>query len=102
ITILDRLPGGRVKTLLVETNKGTIKVKNDRTRWLFKRGTKILPSSNFEISKERDHWVIKGRGFGHGVGMCQMGVRARARAGQTYQEILSHYYPGTSLERLVP
>jgi stage II sporulation protein D len=102
IKIQDRLPGGRVKTLLIETNKGTMTVKGDRTRWLFKRGAKILPSSKFSVSREGNSWIIKGSGFGHGVGMCQMGVRERARAGQSYQEILSHYYPGTTLERLVP
>ena len=51
------------------------------------------------VKKEGSKWILEGKGFGHGVGMCQMGVRARAQAGQSYIEILSHYYPGITLER---
>ena len=40
---------------------------------------------------------IKGKGSGHGVGMCQVGARRMAAQGVSYREILSHYYPGTSI-----
>ena len=39
--------------------------------------------------------VIRGRGSGHGVGMCQVGALRRARGGALYRDILAHYYPGT-------
>lgn len=42
---------------------------------------------------------IKGRGSGHGVGMCQVGTLERARAGEDYMKILLHYYPGTEMSR---
>ncbi len=42
--------------------------------------------------------VFNGRGFGHGVGMSQWGAQGMARSGRTYEEILSHYYPGLELE----
>lgn len=45
--------------------------------------------------------VISGHGFGHGIGLSQWGAEERAAAGQTYNEILSFYYPGTEL-RTVP
>ena len=99
IAIKDTLPSGRILTLTVTTDKESFEVRGDKTRWLFKKNGTILPSSFFKVSKEKDQWVIKGKGFGHGVGMCQMGVRARAQAGQSYVEILSHYYPGITLER---
>ena len=99
IAIKDTLPSGRILTLTVTTDKETFEVRGDKTRWLFKKNGTILPSSFFKISKENDQWIIRGKGFGHGVGMCQMGVRARAQAGQSYVEILSHYYPGITLER---
>ncbi len=86
-------------TLRVETDKGYFDVLTDRTRWLFKKAGTILPSSFFTVKKEGKEWVVTGTGFGHGVGMCQMGVRARAQAGQSYQEILSHYYQGITLEK---
>jgi stage II sporulation protein D len=41
-----------------------------------------------------------GQGFGHGVGMCQWGAKAMAQAGQSYQTILSHYYPRAHLKPL--
>ncbi len=41
--------------------------------------------------------VIRGRGFGHGVGLSQWGAEERARAGQSYRQILSFYYPGSRL-----
>ena len=99
IAIRDTLPSGRVLTLTVTTDKDSFEVHGDKTRWLFKKNGAILPSSFFKVSREKDLWVIRGKGFGHGVGMCQMGVRARAQAGQSYVEILSHYYPGITLER---
>lgn len=99
IKIVKKLKSGRIMTLRVETDKGHFDVLTDRTRWLFKKGGTILPSSFFSIKKEGREWVLTGTGFGHGVGMCQMGVRARAKAGQSYQEILSHYYQGITLEQ---
>lgn len=41
---------------------------------------------------------LKGKGAGHGVGMCQVGALRMAREGKTYKEILQHYYPGTELK----
>jgi stage II sporulation protein D len=43
---------------------------------------------------------LRGRGNGHGVGMCQWGAIGRARAGQDYRLILNTYYPGTVLARV--
>ena len=99
IKIKDKLKSGRIMTLRVETDKGHFDVLTDRTRWLFKKAGTILPSSFFTVKKEGREWVLTGTGFGHGVGMCQMGVRARAQAGQSFQEILSHYYQGITLEK---
>ena len=99
VKVKDKLKSGRIMTLRVETDKGHFDVLTDRTRWLFKKAGAILPSSFFSIKKDGKEWVLTGTGFGHGVGMCQMGVRARAQAGQSYQEILSHYYQGITLEK---
>jgi stage II sporulation protein D len=40
---------------------------------------------------------VRGGGNGHGVGMCQWGALGRARAGQSFREILQAYYPGTEI-----
>ncbi len=97
--IQDTLKSGRIHTLVIETNNGSFTAKADKIRWLFKRGGTILPSSFFRIHKNGNDWILKGKGFGHGVGLCQMGARARAQAGQSYIQILTYYYPGITLEK---
>lgn len=52
-----------------------------------------LKSTNFEILDREDSVEFVGRGFGHGVGMCQWGSRALGKKGFSYQRILGHYYP---------
>jgi stage II sporulation protein D len=45
------------------------------------------------------HFVLSGKGWGHGVGMSQWGAKAMAEQGMNFQEILSHYFPGTKIGR---
>jgi len=47
-----------------------------------------------------DAFEFRGGGFGHGVGMCQIGAIGMARKGYNYHEILAHYYPGTELVKV--
>ena len=54
------------------------------------------------IEPDGDEWIIKGRGYGHGVGMCQYGANGMAKAGKGFREILSRYYPGAELSRGTP
>lgn len=98
IEIKSTFPGGRVAELEVLTDKGILTVRGDRIRWLFKEGSKILFSSRFKIEKNGKVWILDGTGFGHGIGMCQMGTRERAKAGQSFDAILKAYYPRTVLE----
>ncbi len=49
----------------------------------------------------KDSFVFSGQGWGHGVGMSQYGAKGMAEAGFDYEEILTHYYTGTHLEKLV-
>ena len=44
-----------------------------------------------------DHVILKGRGWGHGVGLCQIGAAVMASEGYAYTQILSHYYPSSQL-----
>ena len=46
------------------------------------------------------HWIFYGRGWGHGLGMCQTGAYGMALEGATFEQILQHYYPGMSLQRV--
>ena len=54
-----------------------------------------LKSSAFDIRFESDSVILDGKGWGHGVGLCQIGAAVMASKGYTYTEILEHYYPGT-------
>ena len=60
-------------------------------------GMELLPSGFFYIRQEGENIVFVGGGYGHGVGMSQNGVKTMADQGKTYEEILAHYYPQTSL-----
>ncbi len=54
----------------------------------------------FVVEETGDSWNIYQRRYGHGVGMSQRGAQTRAKAGQTYDQILTFYYPNTYLETL--
>ena len=56
-----------------------------------------LRSTDFSIVQNDDKVSITTIGFGHGVGMSQYGANGAAKAGYSYKQILSHYYPGTSV-----
>ncbi len=60
-----------------------------------------LPSSAFWIERTaRDRFTFHGMGWGHGVGMCQIGAAALAQNGLDYTHILEHYYPSTSIAKI--
>ena len=59
-----------------------------------------LRSSCFTIKESKDNVVITTKGYGHGVGMSQIGAQAMAEKGTSYKQILSHYYPKTKIEKL--
>lgn len=66
-------------------------------------GKDVLRSTLFDevklLAKEgRSYFLFKGRGSGHGVGMCQWGAKAMAEQGYSFEEILRFYYPGTTIE----
>jgi hypothetical protein len=58
-----------------------------------------LPSSRFAIDKTSDGFVVRGQGYGHGVGMSQWGAKGKADDGQNYREILAAYYGGLRPQR---
>jgi stage II sporulation protein D (peptidoglycan lytic transglycosylase) len=62
-------------------------------------GVKSIRSTLFTVKKTRDGFVFSGKGYGHGVGLCQAGALARLKAGESVDEVLSFYFPGTTLHR---
>ena len=70
---------------------------------LFRRyfGGVLFPSNNFSMNwnKKKNRFAIKGKGLGHGVGMCQLGALDLAKKGWSYKKILSLYFPGHKIEK---
>lgn len=107
LKVTKRRVTGRVDQLDLVFEKGTLGVGGDRSRWVFGRPSKntaILPSANYSLTFDTKgkNWTkvsIHGKGYGHGVGMCQCGAIGRARAGQSHTDILLAYYTGASLDR---
>ncbi len=101
-----RTPSGRIRALTVQTESGSYTLRGNDIRFVLRdpKGA-ILNSTffNFRQAKadgEVSSLTIDGRGYGHGIGMCQWGAIGRARAGQNFRTILETYYPGTTIGRI--
>ncbi|MGQ9677836.1 MAG: SpoIID/LytB domain-containing protein [bacterium] len=90
----DRL-AKRVKTVRFLTNQGDITVEGSELR--FALG---LKSTYFNMKFTANQFVFEGKGWGHGVGLCQDGALAMARNGYRYRQILRHYYPGLRIKKV--
>lgn len=95
---VERGPSGRLKRLKVVGNKKTMIIGKELIirRWL---SDSHLKSSAFEVHWDGDHLTLDGSGWGHGVGLCQIGAAVMAAKGYSFDRILLHYYPGSTLER---
>lgn len=95
---VERGPSGRLKRLKVVGDKKTMIIGKELIirRWL---SDSHLKSSAFEVHWDGDHLTLDGSGWGHGVGLCQIGAAVMAAKGYTFDRILLHYYPGSTLER---
>lgn len=106
LEILERTTSGRIAKLAVRTAAGEYIVRGDRVRWVLAPGSgqpAILRSARFEVELTwRDGSLVgiaaRGRGYGHGIGLCQAGALEMAARGRTYRDILSHYYSGAALQ----
>ncbi|KGF85722.1 SpoIID/LytB domain-containing protein [Prochlorococcus marinus] len=96
---IERGSSGRVTKLEIQTdkvNKSIVLVKDDIRRVL-----NFIPSNLFTINKLSDDlWLLRGGGFGHGVGLSQSGAIEMAKLGFSYKEILNHYYRDAKLQTI--
>ena len=58
-----------------------------------------LYSSAFVVEKKDGKFILRGAGWGHGVGLCQIGAAVMGAKGYKYDEILAHYFPGSTIEK---
>ena len=59
-----------------------------------------LYSSSFYVEKKDSTFILHGAGWGHGVGLCQIGAAVMAEEGYRYDKILLHYYIGAGIREL--
>lgn len=89
-------PSGRAQRVAIEGQTGSAEVSGASLRAAL--GYDVLRSTMFTVEDIEGGWRFVGKGWGHGVGLCQHGAAGRARAGQSYSEILAAYYPGANLQ----
>lgn len=104
VTIEARTPSGRVGRLVIQTDAGRYSLRGNDVRYVLRpAGGEILNSTYFSVEGENAadgslrRLIIRGNGWGHGIGLCQWGAIGRARAGQDFRTILRTYYPGTDI-----
>lgn len=86
--ICEYTDSGRVKAIQV----GNYKIKAEDLRTLFG-----IKSTNFTLSVDNENIVFNVLGYGHGVGLSQVGANTYAKLGKTYDEIIHHYYTGVDI-----
>lgn len=97
---LTRGQSGRIVRLLVRGSRRTMVVGKELEirRWL---SESHLRSSNFEVTRDADgRFILRGRGWGHGVGLCQIGAAVMGAKGYSAREILHHYFPKSILTKI--
>lgn len=101
IEVLERDEAGRAVQVALHGAEQRL-VRGDALREVLARafGARSIRSTWFDVRREQGQMVFEGRGFGHGVGLCQAGALARIRAGAKLSGVLQRYFPGTKLVTL--
>ena len=96
---LRRGPSGRISRLRIIGSKRSVVVGKELEirRWLSRSH---LYSSAFIVKAEEERFIFQGAGWGHGVGLCQIGAAVMAVRGFTAEEILTHYYREVEIKKL--
>jgi stage II sporulation protein D len=100
IVILERGKSRRVTKMEIIGTESQVVVKGLKIRWVLG-----LRDTLFALDKEHDaagatsYYVFAGRGWGHGVGLCQVGASRMAQSGADYKEILKKYYQNIKISR---
>lgn len=98
IRVTQRDEGGRALLVALNGTREPV-IRGEELRAVLSRtfGAKAIRSTRFEVTRSGQRFVFTGRGFGHGVGLCQAGAYARLKAGAKPEQVLARYYPGTRL-----
>ena len=97
---IKRGPSARLYEMQIVGSKRTMVIGKELEirKWLSKSH---LYSSAFVVDRnEQGDFILTGAGWGHGVGLCQIGAAVMADKGYTYEQILAHYFPGSELKTI--
>ncbi len=97
IKIVDTDKAGLVKKVIVKSSKETFSLSGDQMYGLSNK----IKSYAFTVAKKGKKIVLKGKGFGHHIGLCQWGAREMVRLEFPYKKILDFYYPDTQLMKFI-
>lgn len=112
VEMCERDDSGLLKSVIIKGSSRTLKISGQSNmRVLFatdgleiteQDGTTLtgwtgVPSNFYYVKKDGDRYILKGGGYGHGVGMSQNGANELAKLGYTCAQIVAHYYNGSVL-----
>ena len=96
--VISRTPSGRVERLrIIGRSSITLSAENFRLAIGRALGWERIRSDLYEVRESGERLVFQGYGAGHGVGLCQVGAARMGELGKRHIEILSFYFPGTTL-----
>jgi stage II sporulation protein D len=107
LDIVSRDEAGRAERVAIMSDSspdrsGSVRlVRGEELRQILARafGPRAIRSTWFDVRRDDATFTFEGRGYGHGVGLCQVGALARVRAGSTPAQVLAHYYPGATIQK---
>jgi stage II sporulation protein D len=94
IEVTERTPSLRAATVSIHGTRGSVRLRGNDFRRMV--GYDTFKSTLFAVAVDAQVAHFSGRGYGHGVGMCQWGAKAMAEQGYSARQILEFYYPGTT------
>ena len=101
VDVIDRDLSGRAETIALHGQRERLVRGEDFRAQLSKAfGARSIRSTLFSVKRDGDTLVFTGKGFGHGVGLCQAGALARIKAGATPRAVLERYFPQTIVRAL--
>jgi stage II sporulation protein D len=98
IEVTERTPSLRASAVTVHGSRGSVRLRGNDFRRMI--GYDTFKSTLFAVAVDTQVARFSGRGYGHGVGLCQWGAKGMAEQGHTARQILEFYYPGTVLGTL--
>jgi stage II sporulation protein D len=100
VEIIDTGVSGRVTEILIRGSRGDFRMRGFRIRSALKiRETLFVVDRQFGLDGSVQDFIFTGRGWGHGVGLCQVGAYGMALRNERYDRILHHYYTGVKIRK---